>query len=112
MVVLQRYTDPLRLPPGSFSETFPTTSDGTHEYDVGNVKVEEDIFVTEESFIAKHKKEDMGIKQEEKIPEDIAIPDKKAKPKNVSYVCVGVYISLIRHVNQCPPLSMSVFLAI
>jgi hypothetical protein len=93
MLVLQRCTDPLRLLPGSFSETFTTPSDVTYEYDVGNVKVEEDIVVTEESFVAIHKKEEMGIKQEEKIPEVITFPDKKAKPKNVSYVCVCVYVS-------------------
>jgi hypothetical protein len=41
MLVLQSCTDSLQVLPGSSSETFPTSSDGT--YDVGNIKVEEDI---------------------------------------------------------------------
>ena len=41
MLVLQSCTDPLQVLPGSSSETFPTSSDGT--CDVSNVKVEEDL---------------------------------------------------------------------
>jgi hypothetical protein len=70
-------TDSLRVLPSSFSETFPTSSDGT--YDVGNIKVEEDIEVIEERFTAINKESDIGIKQEE-IPEDITFPDIKSEP--------------------------------
>jgi hypothetical protein len=45
MLVLQSCTDPLQVLPGSSSETLPTSSDGT--YDVGNIKVEEDIRMPE-----------------------------------------------------------------
>ena len=50
MLVLQSCTDPLQVLPGSSSETFPSSSDGT--YDVSNTEVEEDVVVIEESFIA------------------------------------------------------------
>jgi hypothetical protein len=70
---------------GSSTDTFPTPSDGT--YGVGNIKVEEDIDVVEESFIAINKEEDIGIKQEE-IAEDIPFAGIKSEPVEVSYVCV------------------------
>jgi hypothetical protein len=89
MLVLQSCTDPLRVLPGSSSETFPMSSGGT--YDVGNIKVEEDVDVIEESFIAINKEEDIGIKQEE-IPEDTTFPDIKSEPNEVSYVCVCVCV--------------------
>ena len=85
MLVLQSCTDSLRVLPSSSSETFPTSSDGT--YDVGNVKVEEDVEVIEEIFTAINKEVDIGIKQEE-IPEDITFPDIKPEPDEVSYVCI------------------------
>jgi hypothetical protein len=70
---------------GSSSETFPTPSDGT--YGVGNIKVEEDGDVIEESFVAINKQLDIGIKQQE-IPQDISFPAIKAEPDKVSYVCL------------------------
>jgi hypothetical protein len=94
MLVLQSCTDPLRVQPGFYSETFQTSSDGT--YDVGNIKFEEDVNVIEESFIAIKKEEDIGIKQQE-IPEDINFPDIRSEPDEVSYVCVCVCVSFIRH---------------
>ena len=45
MLVLQSCTDPLQVMADLSSGTFPTSSDGT--YDVGNVKVEEDIDMQE-----------------------------------------------------------------
>jgi hypothetical protein len=89
MLVLQSGTDPLRVLPGSSSETFPTSSDGTD--DVGNITFEEDVDVIAESFIAINKEEDIGIKQE-KIPEDINFPE----PFEVSYVCVCMYFMCVR----------------
>ena len=83
MLVLQSCTDSLRVLPVSSSETFAASSDGT--YDVSNIKVEEDIDVIEESFVAINKKADIGIKQEEN-PEDITFPDIKAEPEEVSYL--------------------------
>jgi hypothetical protein len=85
MLVLQSCTDPLRVLPSLSSETFPTSSDDT--YDVSNIKVEEDVDVIEESFIAINKEADIGIRQEE-IPEDITVRDINAEPDEVSYVCI------------------------
>jgi hypothetical protein len=52
--------------PGSACETFPTSSNGT--YDVGNVKVEEDIDMKEEEDEEDVKPEkDVGCKEEEWI---------------------------------------------
>ena len=93
MLVLQSCTDPLRVLPSSSSETFATSSDGT--YDVGNMKVEEDVDVIEESFMAINKEEDIGIKQEE-VPEDITFPDIKAEPDEVSYVCLCLSLDMGR----------------
>ena len=87
MLVLQSCTDCLRVLPTSSSETFPTSSDGT--YDIGNIKIEEDVHVIEESFVTINKEEDIGIKQEE-IPEDITFPDVNPEPDEVSYVCMSV----------------------
>jgi hypothetical protein len=47
----------------SSAETFPAPSDCT--YGVGNIKVEEDVDVIEESFIAINKEEDIGVKKDE-----------------------------------------------
>jgi hypothetical protein len=85
MLVLQSCTDSLRVLPGLSSETFPSSADGT--YDVGNVKVEEDVDAIEEVFIDINKEADIGIKQEE-IPEDITFPDIKSEPDEVSCVCL------------------------
>jgi hypothetical protein len=70
---------------GLSAGTFPTPSDGT--FGVGNIKVEEDIDVVEESLMTIKKEEDIGIKQEE-IAEDIPFPGIKSEPDEVSYVCV------------------------
>jgi hypothetical protein len=72
MLVLQSCTDSLRVLPGSSTETFPTSSDGT--YDFGNIKVEEDY---------------LGIKQEE-VLEEVTFSDIKSEPEEVSYVCMYV----------------------
>jgi hypothetical protein len=74
---------------GSSADTFPTPSDGT--YGVGNIKVEKDLDVGEESFIAINEDSDTSIKHEE-IPEDITFPDIKAEPEEVSYVCVSLFL--------------------
>ena len=107
MLVLQSCTDSLRVLPSSSSETFPTSSDGT--YDVGNIKVEEDIDIIEEGFIAINKKVDIGIKQEE-IPEDISFPDIKAEPDEVSCVCMCLLLDTYYHYPEVS-FFMSVFLA-
>jgi hypothetical protein len=82
MLVLQSCTDPLHILPNSPNETFPTSSDCT--YDIGNIKIEVDVDVIEESFI---KEADIGIKQEE-IPEDTTFVGTKVEPNTVSYVCL------------------------
>jgi hypothetical protein len=88
MFVLQTCTDCLQVMAGSSTDTFLTLSDGT--YGVGNIKVEEDVEVIEESFIALNEDSDTGIKQEE-IPQDITFPEIKAEPDEVSYVCVCLF---------------------
>jgi len=73
MLILQSCTESLRVLPGSSSETFPTSSDGT--YDVGNIKVEEDIDIQEEeelnvkteNVIFSEEGECIDIKDEESI---------------------------------------------
>ena len=99
MLVLQSCTDSLQVLPGSSSETFPTSSDGT--CDVSNTEVEEDVVVIEESVIAINKGADIGIKQEE-IPEDINFPCIKAEPDEVSYVCICLLLDTF---YQCPEMS-------
>jgi hypothetical protein len=91
MLVLQTCTDSPHILPGSSSETFLSSSDGT--YDVTNTAVEGDVVVIEESLIAIHKEEDIGIKQEE-IPEDM-----KSVPDEVSYVCICLLSHTFYH---CP----------
>jgi hypothetical protein len=83
MLVLQSCTDCLQVMAGSSAGTFPTPSDGT--YGVGNMEVEEDIEIKEESIIAITKEEDTGIKQEE-----IPLSCIKSEPDEVSYGCVCV----------------------
>jgi hypothetical protein len=94
---------------GSSAGTFPTSSDGT--YGVGNMEVEEDIAIIEESLIAIIKEEDTDIKQEE-IPEDIPLSCIKSEPDEVSYACVCLLLDTFYH---CPEMSvvcvMSVFMA-
>jgi len=109
MLVLQICTDSLHILPGSSSETFPTSSEGT--CDVNNTAVEEDVVVIEESFTAINKEVPIGIKQEE-ISEDISFPDIKTEPDEVSYVCVCLLLDTF---CQCPEMSvvfvMPIFLA-
>jgi hypothetical protein len=92
ILVLQNCTDSLRVLPSSSRETFSRPSAGTH--DVGNITLEEEIDVIEETLIAIHKEEDIGIKQEE-IPEAITFPDIKSEPDEVR--CVYTRMSVIRH---------------
>jgi hypothetical protein len=84
VMVLQSCIDPLHILPSSSSDPFPTSSDCTH--DAGNTEFEEDVDVIEESVIAINQQADTGIKQE--IPEHITVPDIKAEPDEVSYVCL------------------------
>jgi hypothetical protein len=72
--------------------TYAPSSDGT--YDVGNIKVEEDVDEIEEVFLAIKKEVDIGIKQEE-IVGDRSFPDINAETDEVCYVCMCMYI--IRH---------------
>ena len=67
MLVLQSCTDSLHILPGSSSETFPTSSDGT--YDVSNVKVEVDLDMQgeEEVNVKTEEEECIDIKQEDGI---------------------------------------------
>jgi hypothetical protein len=88
-MVLQSCTDSLHILPSLSSETFPTSSDCTH--DVGNTEVEEDVHVIEESFIAINEEAYIGIKQEE-IPEDITFPDIKTEPDEGGYVCICLFL--------------------
>ena len=81
MIVSQSCTDPLHILPGSSGETYATSCN------INNVKVEEDVGVREEVFIAVNKVADVGIKQEE-IPENTTFPDIKAEPDEVRYVCI------------------------
>jgi hypothetical protein len=89
MLVLQSCTESVGVLPGSSSETFPTSSKGTH--DVGNMNVEVDVHVIEEIFTAINNEADIGVKQEE-IPLDITFPDIKSEPDEVSYVSVCMYV--------------------
>jgi hypothetical protein len=92
MLVLQSCTDCLQITAGSSTDTFPTPSDCT--YGVGNMEVEEDVIVIEESFIAVNRH---SIKQET-IPEDITFPDIKSEPDEVSYVCVCLLLDTLKYV--------------
>jgi hypothetical protein len=81
-------TDSEQLLPGSSADTFPTPSECT--YGVGNITVDEDVIIIEESVIAANKQTDIGIKQEE-ICGDLPFPDIKAEPNEVSRECVCVW---------------------
>jgi len=67
MLVLQICTDSVQVLPGSSCETFPLSSDGTH--DVGNIKFKEDIDIKEEVKV--NVKADDGICSEEEECVDI-----------------------------------------
>ena len=101
MLVLQSCTDSLHILPGSSSETFRTSSDGT--CDVSNTAVEQDVVVVEERSIAVNKEAPTCIKQEE-IPEAISFPDIKPEPNEVSYVCVCMLLDTLYHCSE-----MSIF---
>jgi len=96
MLVLQSSSDCMQVMADSSTETFPASSDCTY---VGNIMLEEDVDVIEESFIAIKKEEDIGIKQEE-IPEDITFPDIKSEPDEVRYLCICLLLDTI-HVSRC-----------
>jgi hypothetical protein len=92
MLVLQSCTDSQQVQPSSSSEIFPTSPDGT--YDVGYIKVEEDVDEIEEVFTAINEELDIGIKQEE-IAGDINFPEIKGEPDEVSYVCECILLDTI-----------------
>ena len=98
MLVLQRCSDPLHILPGSSSER-NATSDVCN---FSNIKVEQDVDVIEEIFIAINEEVDRGIKQEE-IPGDISLPDIKSEPDEVSYVCICLLLDTF---YQCPGISV------
>ena len=81
MLVLQSCTDCLQVMAGSYSETYATPCN------ISKVKVEEDVDVIEEVFLAINQDVDIGIKQEE-IPKVITFPGVKSESVEVSYVCI------------------------
>ena len=99
MLVLQSNTDSQQVLPGSSSETF-LSSDGACNF--SNVEFEEDVVVKEEDFIAIKEEVDIGIKQEEFL-EDIAFPEIKSEPDEVSYVCVCLLLDTF---YKCPVMSV------
>ena len=101
MLVSQSCTDSLHILPGSSSEMFPSSSDGT--CDVSNTVVHQDIVVIEERSIAVNEVAPAGVKQEQ-IPEDISFPDIKTEPDEVSNVCVCLLLDTFYH---CPEMSDS-----
>jgi hypothetical protein len=109
MLVLQSCTDSLKVPPGSSSESFPTSSDGACNF--SNIEVEEDVDVKEDGFLAISEELDIDIKQED-IPEDKNYSNVNSEPDEVSYVCVCMLLDTFYH---CPEMSvvfmMSLFLA-
>ena len=109
MVVLQSCTDSLHILPGSSSDTYATSSEGT--CDVSNTAVEEDVVVIEESFTAINKEVSIVIKQEEN-PEEIFFPDIKTEPDEVSYVCVCLLLDTFYQYPEMPVVFvMPIFLA-
>jgi hypothetical protein len=89
MLILQSGTDSLQVMAGSSTDTVPITSDGT--YDIAHVKVEETVYVIEESLMFIKDEADIGIKQEE-ISVDVPFPGIKSEPDEVSYVCVWLLL--------------------
>ena len=98
MLVLQNSSDPLHILPGSSSET-NATSDVVFNF--SNIKVEQDVDVIEEIFIAINEEVNRGIKQE--IPGDITFPDINSEPDEVSYVCICLLLDTFYH---CPGISV------
>jgi hypothetical protein len=109
MLVLQSCTDSLQVLPCTSNETYATSSDGA--CNISNIRVEEDIVVIEESFIAINRESDISIKQEE-IPGDITFPDIKAEPDEVSYVCIWLLLGTFYHcLLMSVAFLMSIFLS-
>ena len=108
-LVLQNCTESLQVLPGSSSEMFPTSSDGT--YDVSNVEVEEDIVVIDKGFITINEEAAVRINQGE-IAGDLNFPGIKPEPDEVSYMCICLLLDTF---YQCPEVScvfvMPIFLA-
>jgi len=63
ILVLQSYTDPEQVLPGSSCETFPSSSDGTHG--VGNIKFEEYVDIKEEVKVNVKAELSIGTEEEE-----------------------------------------------
>jgi hypothetical protein len=99
IVVLQSCTDSQHILAGSSSVTYATLGN------ISNVKVEEDVDVIEESFVAINQEVDIGIKQEE-IPKDTTFPDIKSESVEVSYVCICIELDTF---YRCPEISLSLF---
>ena len=91
VLVLQNCSDSLHILPGLSSET-NATSDVCN---FSNVEVDEDVDVIEEIFISLNEDVDRGIKQEE-IPGDVAFPDTKSEPGEVSYVCYWTHFTAVQ----------------
>jgi hypothetical protein len=85
MLCLQTCTDSLQVLPGSSSEMFPTSYDGACNF--SSIKIEEDVVVIEEGFIAINEDTAVRIKEKE-ILGDINFPDIKSEPDEVRYVSV------------------------
>jgi hypothetical protein len=107
MLVLQSCADSVQVPPCSSNDTHAASSDDA--CDITNIKVEEDIVVIEERFVAINKEAAVGIKQEE-IPQDITFPDIKAEP-DVSYVHVCLLLYTFYHCQCQFAVLMSIILA-
>jgi len=86
MLVLQSCSDPLHILPSSCRET-NATSVGVCNF--SNMKVKEDVDVTEEVFLSINDEVDRGIKQVD-IPADMTFLDIKSEPDEVSYICMSV----------------------
>ena len=65
VLVFQNSTDPLQVLLGSSCETFPSSSDGTHE--VGNIKFEEGMDRKEEEKVNVKAEKGIGSAEEECI---------------------------------------------
>jgi hypothetical protein len=103
MLVLQSCTDFVHILPGSSSESLATSSDGACNF--SNIAVEEEVDIIEECFVAVNEEADIGIKQEE-IVEDIAFPDIKSEPAEVSYVYLCLLLDTF---YRCPAMSVCFF---
>jgi hypothetical protein len=98
MLVLQSCADPLYILPGSSSEKYAASSDGSCSS--SNIEVEVDVDVIEEGFTAMSKEVDVGIKQEE-FPEDLTCFGIKSDE-----VSLSVCMSVSRHIYHCAEISV------